>query len=29
MEFYFHPDSQQFLERFGGLPMAFDNVGDF
>jgi len=29
MEFYFHPDSQQFLERSGGLPMSFDNVGDF
>jgi len=29
MEFYFHLDSQQFLERSGGLPMSFDNVGDF
>jgi twinkle protein len=28
-EFYFHSDSQQFIDRFNGMPMAFDARGDF
>lgn len=28
-EFYFHPDSQQFIDRYNGMPMAFDLKGDF
>ena len=28
-EFFYHGDSQQFLDRQGGLPMAFDAKGDF
>ena len=28
-EFWYHGDSQQFLDRQGSLPMGFDNVGDF
>jgi twinkle protein len=28
-EFYFHADSQQFIDRFNGMPMAFDARGDF
>lgn len=28
-EFWYHQDSQQFLDRQGALPMGFDNVGDF
>jgi twinkle protein len=28
-EFYFHNDSQQFIDKFNGLPLAFDQKGDF
>lgn len=28
-EFYFHSDSQQFIDRYNGMPMAFDLKGDF
>lgn len=28
-EFYFHGDSQQFIDRYNGMPMAFDARGDF
>jgi twinkle protein len=28
-EFYFHGDSQQFIDKFNGLPLAFDQKGDF
>jgi twinkle protein len=28
-EFYYHADSQQFIERLGAMPMAFDTKGDF
>jgi twinkle protein len=28
-EFYFHLDSQQFIDRLNGMPMAFDTKGDF
>jgi twinkle protein len=28
-EFYYHADSQQFIERQGGMPLAFDLKGDF
>lgn len=27
--FWYHGDSQQFLDRQNGMPMAFDNAGDF
>lgn len=26
---WYHKDSQQFVERFGGVPMAFDSKGSF
>jgi twinkle protein len=28
-DMWYHKDSQQFLDRSGGMPMAFDNAGDF
>jgi twinkle protein len=28
-DMWYHKDSQQFLDRNGGMPMAFDNAGDF
>ena len=28
-EFWYHKDSQQFLERFSGMPMQFDLKGEF
>jgi twinkle protein len=28
-EFWYHKDSQQFIDRFGGMPMAFDVRGEF
>ena len=28
-EFWYHKDSQQFLERFNGMPMQFDLKGEF
>jgi len=28
-DMWYHKDSQQFLDRNGGVPMAFDHAGDF
>lgn len=28
-DMWYHKDSQQFLDRSGGMPMAFDHAGDF
>lgn len=28
-EFYFHADSQQFIDRYNGFPLEFDSKGDF
>jgi len=28
-DMWYHKDSQQFLDRNGGMPMAFDHAGDF